>query len=37
MCFFHCAPCALQYPLAVGLGEIDLAGWPRHEGLSKTV
>ena len=26
MCFFHCAPCALQYPRAVEAGALEQAG-----------
>lgn len=27
MCFFSCAACELEYPLAVGAAEVQVANW----------
>jgi hypothetical protein len=35
MCFFHCASCALEYPLAIAAREINPDGQPWPKGRQK--
>jgi hypothetical protein len=37
MCFFRCEPCELDYPLAVGAQEIQLAGWSTRKSPRNSV
>ncbi len=37
MCFFFCAPCALEYPRAVGAAESHFAGRTKRSGTRKGI
>lgn len=37
MCFFRCAPCSLDYPLAAAASEIAVAGWNTLAPMRKDV